>query len=138
MGRKIPCKVTRLRAGELLRQTNGPRCAIVIRADADGRRGTLMQMPGGRHYEAGLDELHDWEVTRLPGPRLVHVRGLEPGAPSWSAYLPNFESARALWRELEGKSPGRFEVEICTQHIDEKLALQDIGYYTETPTRKAG
>jgi len=138
MGRKIPCKVTRLRAGEFLRQTNGPRCAIVLSADSDGRHGTLMQLPGGNSFEAGLEDLRDWEVARLPGPRLVHVRWLKPGAASWSAYLPNFDAARALWRELESKSPGQFEVEICAQHIDEKLALQDIGYYEELPARKAG
>jgi hypothetical protein len=138
MRRKIPCKVKRLRAGELLRQIDGPRCAIVVSADSEGRHGTLMQMPGGRSYQATLDDVRDWEIIRLPGPRLVHVRGLQPGSPSWSAYLPNFESARALWRELEGSNPGQFEVEICTQHVDEKLALQDIGYYAEPPTRKAG
>ncbi len=138
MGRKIPCRVTRLRAGDLLRQTNGPRCAVVLHAEKNGRRGTLVALPSGRSYEAGVEELQDWEIARLPGPRLVHVRGKQPDAPSWSVYLPNFDSARALWRELEGRSPDQYEVEICTQHIDEKLVLQDMGYYAEAHTRKAG
>jgi hypothetical protein len=126
---KLPWRVNRFRAGDVVRRSDGSLCAIVIRDAEQGRHGSLMSLPAGQTFEATIDEMTEWEIAHLPGPRLVHVRRTGSNEIAWSTYLPDFESACALWRELEGRTPRMFEVDICPQHVDEKMALDDAGYY---------
>ena len=129
----IPCRVARFRAGTLVQHPESGRRAIVIGEAEEGRRGILLLLPDGSPCEKTLLEMDCWEIVQLPGPRLVHVRKKDSTEIAWSAYLPDFDSARTLWRELEGRSPQLFEVDIWPQHIDEKMLLADMGYYQSQP-----
>ncbi|HEX3754201.1 MAG TPA: hypothetical protein VHV26_03915 [Rhizomicrobium sp.] len=130
---KIPCRVGCLRPGALVQEAKSGRSAIVIGEAEGGRSGILLLLPDGRICEKTLAQMEGWEMIRLPGPRLVHVRRKDSAEIAWSAYLPDFDAARTLWRELEGQTPQLFEVDIWPQHIDEKMLLADIGYY-QSPT----
>jgi hypothetical protein len=128
-------QVGKFRAGEVLECRASKERVLVIGCDKQGSAAVLMPLPDGELYETRIEDMKGWESSYLAGPRLVELCRKSSDKVEWSCYMPNFDTALALWQKVDAVRPRQFKVLIHTQHPDELAVLESCGYFGSKSAR---
>src|ERR1700734_2867113 len=94
-------QVGKFRAGEVLECRASKERVLVIGCDKQGSAAVLMPLPDGELYETRIEDMKGWESSYLAGPRLVELCRKSSDKVEWSCYMPNFDTALALWQKVD-------------------------------------